>query len=86
LGGKEILQILRRCGKKHLSDKGTRLQRTRSDVQAFKPARETRALPGVMRYIAAVFVNAFRDRILVEPVVLSARARRHLPDRVSDRG
>src|SRR6476620_524602 len=38
-----------------------------------------------LRYIGSVFVNAFRDRILVDPVVLSARAWKHLPHRVSDR-
>src|SRR5262245_34365965 len=44
------------------------------------------ALPRVMRYTKSVFVNAFRDRFLVNAVLLSARAWRHLPDCLSDRG
>ena len=56
--------------------------RARHSVRA---VHSQRALPGRCAKLASVFVNAFRDRILVDPVVLSARARRHLPHRVSDR-
>ena len=53
--------------------------------EAAETSTRAACAPRKVRYIASVFVNAFRDRILADPVLLSARARRHLPHRVSDR-
>ena len=51
-----------------------------------KTSTRVACAPRKVRYIESVFVNAFRDGILVNAVLLPTLAWKHLPHRVFDRG